>query len=78
MWFSGGGRVRLLVISKRDNTYLRTLPIHSASAVLTHANEPGAWIEQLLGRPWPVPSVPVPHGATIADSGLSIAAFSFW
>lgn len=45
-----GGRVRLLGISKRGDTYLRTLLIHGARAVLTHAKEPGAWIEQLGKR----------------------------
>ena len=44
-----GGRVRLLGISKRGDTYLRTLLIHGACAVLTHAKEPGTWVEQ-LGR----------------------------
>lgn len=45
-----GGRVRLLGISKRGDTYLRTLLIHGARAVLTNAKEPGAWIEQLGKR----------------------------
>jgi transposase len=45
-----GGRIRLLGISKRGDTYLRTLLIHGARAVLTHAKEPGAWIEQLGKR----------------------------
>ncbi|WP_194726839.1 IS110 family transposase [Noviherbaspirillum malthae] len=45
-----GGRVRLLGISKRGDTYLRTLLIHGARAVLTHAKEPGAWIAQLAKR----------------------------
>ena len=35
-----GGRVRLLGISKRGDTYLRTLLIHGARAVLMHAKEP--------------------------------------
>jgi transposase len=45
-----GGRVRLLGISKHGDTYLRTLLIHGARAVLTHATEPGAWIAQLAKR----------------------------
>ena len=45
-----GGRVRLLGISKRGDTYLRTLLIHGARTVLMHAKEPGAWIEQLGKR----------------------------
>lgn len=45
-----GGRVRLLGISKRGDTYLRTLLIHGARAVLTHSKQPGVWIEQLAKR----------------------------
>ena len=45
-----GGRVNLLGISKRGDTYLRTLLIHGARSVLTHAKEPGPWLEQLKGR----------------------------
>jgi transposase len=47
-----GGKVKLLEISKRGDTYLRTLLIHGARSVLTHAKEPGPWLEQLkLRRP---------------------------
>jgi len=45
-----GGRLRLLGISKRGDTYLRTLLIHGARSVLTHAKEPAAWITQLRQR----------------------------
>ena len=45
-----GGRVRLLGISKRGDTYLRTLLIHGARAVLTHAREPAPWITELRQR----------------------------
>lgn len=45
-----GGRVNLLGISKRGDTYLRTLLIHGARSVLTHAKEPGPWLEQLQAR----------------------------
>jgi transposase len=45
-----GGKVRLLGISKRGDTYLRTLLIHGARAVLTQAKEKGAWAETLLKR----------------------------
>lgn len=45
-----GGRVKLLGISKRGDTYLRTLLIHGARSVLTHAKEPGPWLEQLKSR----------------------------
>ena len=45
-----GGRVNLLGISKRGDTYLRTLLIHGARSVLTHAKEPGPWLEQIKAR----------------------------
>jgi transposase len=45
-----GGRVKLLGISKRGDTYLRTLLIHGARSVLTRAKECDAWIEQLGKR----------------------------
>lgn len=45
-----GGRLRLLGISKRGDTYLRTLLIHGARAVLSHAKEPEPWITNLCRR----------------------------
>jgi transposase len=45
-----GGKVRLLGISKRGDTYLRTLLIHGARAVLLHAKEKGKWLEELGNR----------------------------
>lgn len=45
-----GGRIKLLGISKRGDTYLRTLLIHGARSVLTHAKQPGAWLEQIKTR----------------------------
>lgn len=42
-----GGKVKLLGISKRGDTYLRTLLIHGARSVLANAKEPGQWLEQL-------------------------------
>ncbi|MEX3941142.1 IS110 family transposase [Paraburkholderia sp. BR10937] len=45
-----GGKVNLHGISKRGDTYLRTLLIHGARSVLTHAKEPGEWIEQMQKR----------------------------
>lgn len=45
-----GGRVKLLGISKRGDTYLRTLLIHGAGAVIQHAKEPGPWLTNLLAR----------------------------
>ena len=45
-----GGRVKLLGISKRGDTYLRTLLIHGARSVLAHSKEPGPWLEQIKRR----------------------------
>ena len=45
-----GGRVRILGISKRGDTYLRTLLIHGARAVLTHAKAPPEWTVRLAER----------------------------
>jgi transposase len=45
-----GGRIRLLGISKRGDTYLRTLLIHGARAVLSRAKEPEPWIVELCRR----------------------------
>ena len=45
-----GGRIRLLGISKRGDTYLRTLLIHGARSVLTHAKEPEPWVTELCRR----------------------------
>ncbi len=45
-----GGKVQLLGISKRGDSYLRTLLIHGARSVLTHTKQPGQWLEQLKTR----------------------------
>jgi transposase len=45
-----GGKVRLGPISKRGDTYLRTMLIHGARSVLSHAKEPGPWLAQLKER----------------------------
>jgi transposase len=45
-----GGKVNLHGISKRGDTYLRTLLIHGARSVLTRAKEPGQWAQQIGGR----------------------------
>lgn len=45
-----GGKIKLLGISKRGDTYLRTLLIHGARAVLFQAKDKGAWSEALLQR----------------------------
>jgi transposase len=39
-----GGRVKLLGISKRGDTYLRTLLIHGARSVLSHSHELPQWV----------------------------------
>lgn len=45
-----GGRIKLLGISKRGDTYLRTLLIHGARSVLTHAKNPEPWVTKLCQR----------------------------
>lgn len=45
-----GGKVNLHGISKRGDTYLRTLLIHGARSVLTRAKDPGPWVEQMKTR----------------------------
>lgn len=54
---STGGKTKLLGISKRGNSYLRTQLIHGARAAMSHfVNKPtpmGAWIRQLLTRAHP-------------------------
>lgn len=45
-----GGKVQLGGISKRGDTYLRTLLIHGARSVLIHAKEPGPWVAQISKR----------------------------
>lgn len=49
---STGGRTNLLGISKRGDTYLRTLLIHGARAVIRYAEGNGKhdWLHRLLGR----------------------------
>lgn len=45
-----GGKVHLGHISKRGDPYLRTLLIHGARSVITHAKHKPRWLEQLLAR----------------------------
>ena len=45
-----GGKVSLPGISKRGDTYLRTLLIHGARSVLTNSKNPGEWVEQMMKR----------------------------
>ena len=45
-----GGKVNLLGISKRGDTYLRTLLIHGARSVIERSKEPDPRVEQMLKR----------------------------
>lgn len=45
-----GGRVRLHGISKRGDTYIRTLLIHGARSVMTHCQPRSPWLTKLLSR----------------------------
>jgi transposase len=45
-----GGKLMLLGISKRGDTYLRTLLIHGARSVINSAKQPDPWIEQMRKR----------------------------
>jgi transposase len=45
-----GGRIRLLGISKRGDTYMRTLLIHGARSVLMHAKAQDPWVTELRQR----------------------------
>jgi len=50
---SSGGKQNLLGISKRGDTYLRTLMIHGARAVIRFAEnkaEPESWLRKLIAR----------------------------
>ncbi len=50
---SSGGKQNLLGISKRGDTYLRTLMIHGARAVIRFADnkaEPESWLMKLMAR----------------------------
>ena len=50
---SSGGKQNLLGISKRGDTYLRTLMIHGARAVIRFAEskaEPESWLRKLMAR----------------------------
>jgi transposase len=50
-----GGRVRLLSISKRGDSYLRTMVIHCARSVMARQKDPSPWLQRLMReRPWNV------------------------
>lgn len=52
--YSSGGKSRLQGISRRGDTYLRTLLIHGARAVLRYmkskTDAPSIWLQQLIAR----------------------------
>lgn len=51
--YSSGGKQTLMGISKRGDTYLRTLMIHGARAVIRYAEnkaEPESWLRKLMAR----------------------------
>lgn len=68
-----GGKVNLLGISKRGDAYLRTLLIHGARSVLTHAKEPGPWLEQIRSRR-PANVVVVAQAAKMARTIWAVTA----
>lgn len=45
-----GGRIRMLGISKRGDTYLRTLLIHGARSVIANSKQPDQWVTKLTQR----------------------------
>lgn len=47
---SSGGKTRMLGISKRGDTYLRTLLIHGARSVMHHAKAVPGWLHDLQTR----------------------------
>lgn len=69
-----GGKVKLLGISKRGDSYLRTLLIHGARSVLLHSKEPGPWLEQ-LGARRPANVVVVAQAAKIARTIWAVTAW---
>ncbi|WP_321867734.1 IS110 family RNA-guided transposase [Paraburkholderia tropica] len=48
--YGSGGKVNLYGISKRGDTYLRTLLIHGARSVLANAKEHSRWVTTMLAR----------------------------
>ncbi|WP_244911995.1 transposase, partial [Burkholderia aenigmatica] len=45
-----GGKIELQGISKRGDTYLRTLLVHGARSIIYHVREPGLWVTQMKQR----------------------------
>ncbi len=70
---SSRGKVRLLGINKRGDTYLRTLFIHGARAAALLTREPGPWITELKKRR-PVSVAIVAMANKLAQTEWAIAA----
>lgn len=68
-----GGKIRLLGINKRGDTYLRTLFIHGARAAALLTKEPGLWITELKKRR-PVGVATVAMANKLARTVWAIAA----
>jgi transposase len=68
-----GGKVRLGNISKRGDTYMRTLLIHGARSVLSHVKDPGPWLQQIKERR-PANVVIVAQAAKMARTIWAITA----
>lgn len=45
-----GGKIELQGISKRGDTYLRTLLVHGARSIVYRVKEPGPWVTQMKQR----------------------------
>lgn len=45
-----GGKVKLLGMSKRGDTYLRKMIINGARSVVEHSKKPGPWLQQISAR----------------------------
>ena len=68
-----GGKVRLGSITKRGDTYLRTLLVHGARSVLARTKAPGPWLEGLKSRR-PANVVVVAQAAKIARTIWAVTA----
>ncbi len=69
-----GGKVRLLGISRRGDTYLRTLFIHGARAASLCAKEPGPWITELKKSVRPVWAIAA-HGRKYDKNHICIRQY---
>ena len=67
------GKVILQGISKRGDTFLRTLLVHGARSVLAHAKTPGPWLDGIQARR-PANVVCVAQAAKIARTIWAITA----